>query len=64
MQQVIDSDGRDPAALQVTSTHTTESTGLWRVEVAVTYPFETVVPWPLLPNQVNLRRAVVMRGIR
>jgi Flp pilus assembly protein TadG len=64
MAHVMASDGALEADLQVTATHTSETGGLWRVRVEVTYPFETIVPWPLLPQHIDLRRAVVMRGIR
>jgi len=43
---------------------TEDSGGLWRVRVQVTYPFKCIVPWPGIPSQVNLTRAVEMRGIR
>jgi len=38
--------------------------GLWRVRVQVTYPYKCIVSWPGIPSQVNLTRAVEMRGIR
>ena len=38
--------------------------GLWRVRVQVTYPYKCIVSWPGIPSQVNLTRAVAMRGIR
>ncbi len=38
--------------------------GLQRVRVRVSYPFETLVAWPLLPNSVVLTKAVEMRFIR
>ena len=44
-----------------------EGNGLSRVEVDVTYPFQTLVNWPFLPgynDPVNLRRVVVMRMVR
>ena len=44
-----------------------EGNGLRRVEVDVTYPFQTLINWPLLPgynDPVNLRRVVVMRMVR
>jgi Flp pilus assembly protein TadG len=40
-----------------------ETSGLRRVRVQVAYNFQTLVPWPLLPNQVTLRRTVEMRMI-
>lgn len=44
-----------------------EGNGLRRVEVDVTYPFQTVINWPFLPgynDPVDLRRVVVMRLVR
>lgn len=38
--------------------------GMKRVRVEVRYTFETVVPWPLLPNTMILSRAVEMRVLR
>jgi Flp pilus assembly protein TadG len=67
MQQVIASDARFGADnLNVTATRVFDSgaAGPWRVRVDVEYPFETVVHWPLLPNRIELRRRVEMRGIR
>ena len=32
-----------------------------RVEVQVSYPFRTIVNWPLLPDELTLRRSVQMR---
>jgi Flp pilus assembly protein TadG len=37
--------------------------GRWRVGVTVEYPFETLIPWPGIPQQLNLKRTVVMPGI-
>lgn len=33
-----------------------------RLRVQVTYQFDMVIPWPLLPNQLQLTRSVFMRG--
>jgi Flp pilus assembly protein TadG len=43
---------------------TTESDGLKRVRVKVTYPFETIVNWHMWDNQIPITRAVEMRFIR
>jgi Flp pilus assembly protein TadG len=64
MEQVMISDAADPADLQVSATHVVETSGLSRVSVVVVYPFETVVPWPLIPDSIQLRQSVVMRVIR
>jgi len=41
-----------------------EPDGRRRVRVEVSYPFETIVGWPMLPTEMNLKRAVEMRFIR
>jgi Flp pilus assembly protein TadG len=43
---------------------TLENDGQKRVRVEVGYPFQTLVSWPLLPSNLDLRRAVEMRVIR
>ena len=54
----------DVDGIQVAATRSHDDNALWRVRVVVTYPFETVVDWPLLPSHLNLRRTVEIRGIR
>ncbi|HUT14609.1 MAG TPA: TadE family protein [Thermoguttaceae bacterium] len=55
----------DPSKLDVPLPDVSiEPDGRKRVRVEVSYPFETVVRWPLLPTEMNLRRAVEMRFIR
>ncbi len=44
-----------------------ENNGMRRVRVEVSYPFQTIVSWSLIPgynDPVMLSRVVVMRGIR
>jgi Flp pilus assembly protein TadG len=41
----------------------TEASGLRRVRVETQYNFQMLVPWPGLPSQMTLRRAVEMRMI-
>jgi Flp pilus assembly protein TadG len=44
-----------------------EGNGLRRVQVDVTYPFQTLINWPFLPgysDPVDLRHVVVMRLVR
>jgi Flp pilus assembly protein TadG len=44
-----------------------EGNGLRRVQVDVTYPFQTLINWPFLPgysDPVDLRHVVVMRMVR
>lgn len=40
---------------------TEQPSGFRRVQVEVSYPFHTIVNWPLLPNEFTLRRSVQMR---
>ena len=57
--------GFDTARLTTVTTATVEPTGLRRVRVEATYDsFETLVPWPGVPQRVKLVRAVEMRAIR
>ncbi|HEV2294147.1 MAG TPA: TadE/TadG family type IV pilus assembly protein [Tepidisphaeraceae bacterium] len=64
MQPIIDADQFGDADLVVTATRSVDPGSLWRVRVEAQYPFEMLVSWPLLPNRIDLRRAVEMRGIR
>ena len=41
-----------------------DADGFERVRVEVSYPFATLAAWPLLPNDLILRRAVEMRFVR
>ena len=54
----------DPAELTVTSDVVFDSGGLRRISVKASYPFETLVNWPLLPSTLDLQETVVMRGVR
>ncbi len=54
----------DTSQLTVTVTNVTESGGLRRVSVQVTYPFTTIITWPSIPHSFNLQQTVAMRGIR
>ena len=53
----------DPAQLTVTITRVTGGEHP-RVEVDVSYPFQTVGDWPGLPKQLTLRRVVSMPTTR
>ncbi len=58
-------EGYDPAKISVAPPVVTdEGDGHKRVRVEVSYPFETQVAWPLLPNTMTLTQAVEMRVIR
>jgi Flp pilus assembly protein TadG len=54
----------DPAKLQTTISTAADAYGLVRVTVDVEYPFESVVPWPGIPQNVLLWRRTSMREIR
>jgi hypothetical protein len=47
---------------------TVESSGLRRVQLTVSYPFQTLVPWSWpgmgIPSSVTMQRTVVVRLIR
>jgi Flp pilus assembly protein TadG len=67
-QATVDELSQSPAfdisKLTVTATSTTESGGLRRVSVQVTYPFRTIIAWSFIPSSLNLQHTVVMRGVR
>jgi Flp pilus assembly protein TadG len=50
--------------LNVQSASINDGNGLWRVQVTVSYPFQTLVSWPELPTNLTLRSQVIMRTIR
>lgn len=54
----------DLSKVVVTVVNVTESGGLRRTSVKVTYPFTTLINWPMLPSSISLEKTVVMRGIR
>ena len=54
----------DNSELTINVTNIVEGSGLRRVSVQVTYPFRTMISWPLLPSSFDLRQTVVMRTIR
>ena len=61
--------GYDRSMLTVIASSIIETTGgqpngLRRVHVDASYPFQTLVAWPGIPNNVTLRRVVEMRAIR
>lgn len=57
--------GYTASNLTTTTNVTIESNGLRWVRVEASYTsFQTVVPWPLIPNSVVLRSAVELRVIR
>jgi len=56
--------GFNAAQLAVTTNVVSEAGGLWRVEVQASYPFQTLIPWVGIPQNLTLQRQVVQRGIR
>jgi Flp pilus assembly protein TadG len=54
----------DAARLQSSVSTTTDSDGVVRVIVDVSYPFNTVVNWPVLPHEVKLHEHVHYRQFR
>jgi Flp pilus assembly protein TadG len=54
----------DAQALSVQSAVTSTSNQSWTVQVDVSYPFQTLVPWPGIPSSLILHQSVVMRTIR
>ncbi|MGC1273843.1 MAG: TadE/TadG family type IV pilus assembly protein [Planctomycetaceae bacterium] len=65
MASLIGGDGPFSSTdLVVTAVRTVESDGLRRVRVTAQFPFETVVSWPGIPEDLTLSHAVEIRGIR
>jgi Flp pilus assembly protein TadG len=50
--------------LQSTYTTTTDSDGLFQLQIKASYPFATIVNWPGVPANVLLSHQVEMRQIR
>lgn len=72
-QEMTGQTGYNSANLNVTSPTssngvTLESTGLRRVQVTVTYPFQTIVNWNFgiysIPQNLTLQKTIVVRSIR
>jgi hypothetical protein len=54
----------DAEKLQVAFARTSDANSLKRVRVELTYPFDTLVPWPAIPNHIDMQRSVEMRVMR
>jgi Flp pilus assembly protein TadG len=55
----------DPNDVTVTTPpRVVEKDGLQRITVTVSFPFQTLIAWPGIPNQLTLTRSIVMRVIR
>lgn len=64
LRTVIDGSNLTDNDVTVTTARVIEGDGLQRITVTVSLPFQTLVPWPGIPNQVPLTRPIVMRVIR
>jgi Flp pilus assembly protein TadG len=64
LRTVIDGSTFTDDDVTVTTSRVIESDGLQRITVTVAFPFQTLVPWPGIPNRVPLTRPIVMRVIR
>jgi Flp pilus assembly protein TadG len=66
-QAVVNEMSQDPGfqagSLSVAATGVSDSNG-WRVQVQASYPFQTLIAWPGLPQNLTLTGTAVMRGIR
>lgn len=56
--------GYVPEQAETTLTTSTDADGLFRLDLAVQYPFQTVVRWPGVSSQIMLNHRVAMRQIR
>jgi Flp pilus assembly protein TadG len=54
----------DASRMDIAIDVTEEDQELFRVAVAVTYPFETIIAWPALPSSVELHYRSQMRRMR
>jgi hypothetical protein len=54
----------DPAQLAVEIDVAQDAYGLNRARLTTSYPFETVVTWPMIPRPLAMQRTVVFRRFR
>jgi Flp pilus assembly protein TadG len=54
----------NPAQIQVTAAAVNDTATLWRAQVDVSYPFQTLIPWPGIPSQLTLSSRAAMRNVR
>jgi Flp pilus assembly protein TadG len=54
----------DPAQLQVDIEISTDAYGLHRTTLTTTYPFQTVVAWPVIPRPLDMQRTIAFRRFR
>jgi Flp pilus assembly protein TadG len=64
VEEAVAADATDLiGSLQVSTQTGTDSFGYGWAQVTVVYPFQTVINYPGIPNQVNISRTVRMRSI-
>ncbi len=51
-------------ALTVQTTVIVNADQSWSAQVAVSYPFQTLISWPGIPSSLNLQQTAVMESIR
>ncbi|HEY2416057.1 MAG TPA: TadE/TadG family type IV pilus assembly protein [Pirellulaceae bacterium] len=54
----------DPSQLAIQIDVVSDSYDLHRTTITATYPFRTVVTWPMIPQPLDLQRATVYRRFR
>ncbi|QDU31648.1 TadE-like protein [Anatilimnocola aggregata] len=54
----------DPAQLETTVTTAEDDYDLLRVTVTATYPWNTIITWPMIPRPLMLEQRAVMRRFR
>lgn len=64
LNELGDSTDFDQGKVNVTVSLLIDSQGNQQVQVQATYPFRTLVQWPLIPTQVPLNSQVTMRQYR
>jgi Flp pilus assembly protein TadG len=52
------------SSLSVAYLKTNDSGTSWRIQVTVSFPFQTIVTWPGIPHTMTITDSVQMRGIR
>ena len=64
LEQAVYADATDlTGEFEITSQEGKDAQGYGWVEVTVVYPFETVVTYPGIPSEVNIKRTVRMRKL-
>lgn len=63
-EELLDANEFDLQKVALNVALPTDAQGYQQVQVTATYPFRTIVSWPLIPSQVTLRSQVTMRQYR